>query len=167
MALQSSTYCAMTQTDFSEYNQTVEIGSGRTLFVTAYKKSMKFAIEGKPDFVLYAKATKLFVKNLEEIRRATQSFKANELSEALFIPLGRRFFVSVSPDVKCVSFRRFFRPKHDTSIMLPGYQGFGMKFSEFDSFIEEFENLRKSLDLDDIQICEHDFSDTSCDYCYN
>ena len=167
MALKSSTYSQQTEFDLNEYDQTTDIGNGRSIMVSVYEKSVKFTRAGKRDFVLYAKASKILDMNMEEIRKATQAFKANELTETFSIPLGRRFFVTVSPDVKCVSFRRFYRPKHNTSLMLPGAEGIGLKFSEFDSLFAEWIDMRKSLDVEDVDVCQNDHSDETCEYCFH
>ena len=167
MALKSSTFHQQSQFDLSEYDQTVDIGSGRSILVTVNARNVKFTRPGKRDFVLFAKASKILDLNIENIRKATQDFKANELTETFSIPLGRRFFILVSPDVKCVSFRRFYRPNHDPTVMFPGSEGFALKFCEFDSLFAEWNDLRKSLDIEEIEICQNDHSDESCEYCFH
>lgn len=167
MAMKSSTYYQQTESDLSQYDQTTDIGDGRSIIVSVLRKSVKFARPGKADFVLFSKPSKILDMNMEEIRRAVQSFKANELTETFSIPLGRRYFITISPEVRCVSFRRFYRPKHDNSLMLPGSQGLGLKFSEFETLLAEWNDMRKSLDVEDVEICQNEHSDESCQHCFH
>lgn len=167
MAMKSSTISNQSELDLSKSDQTTDIGNGRSIIVSVTGRSVKFTRSGKKDFVLFAKPSKILDMNMEEIRKAIQAFKANELTETFSIPLGRRFFISVSPEVRCVSFRRFYRPKHDISAMYPSTDGIGLKFSEFDTLLAEWTDLRKSLNLEDVEICQNEHSDESCQYCFH
>ena len=112
------------------------------------------------------RATKVLDQNLDEIRRTICDLKNGELKDAYSLPLGQLLFLSIDPGVRCVSIRKFFRPKFDRKRLFPGSQGLGLTIEEFERLFSEWHELMETVALDQAETCEHEKDDQSCVYCF-
>ena len=105
---------------------------------------------------------------MASIRKAIVSWMSGQLSKAFTLPLGDRVFLEIRPDMRCVSLRKFFRPSRDPSILLPGYQGLGLRFEEFEKLTLIWPEFMTYINEDQIKICDFDKPEehTSCKFCY-
>ena len=73
-------------------------------------------------------------------------------------------FLEIRPDMRCVSLSKFFRPRGDPSILLPGYQGIGLRFEEFGKLNLIWPEFMNFINEQQIKVCEFDEPEehTSC-----
>ena len=178
MAMKSTSFYNMTNTGAKSKwsTQVVDIGDLRNVQVTAHEKGMRFANgELKPgrkpeDNIvnLDAGAVKMLARCFEDVRHAMSDCKVGELENEYFLPLGKRYFVQIKPDIKCLSIRKFFRPRHDPKLLYPGYPGVALKFKEFQNLESEWNELLETVPYQSATMC--DFDDPKdhkdCQYCF-
>ena len=175
--MRSSTFYSQTlDQPWAQDEVNVEIGDGRSIQVTANKNGITLSKEqirpGKSiadnTVTLDAGACRILNSFFDDLRRAASLCKHGELQEDFFLPLGARLFAQVKTDVRCVSFRKFFRPKHNKELLLPGYPGVAMKLKEFETFDSEFRELIECVQYETAPVCS--FKDpkdhTECKFCF-
>lgn len=173
MAMKSTTYYEQTEDMYSMLGtpQAVDIGYHRPIIVEADGKGLTF-FTGVPKIYkirLNPEAVNVMNSFIHQIRDCVNLLKSDKLQEKFCLPLGARIFLEIDPKVKCVSIRRFFRPKPNPTVLLPGSNGIGLKLQEFELLDQHWNQLIKSFLLGDEECCY--FTDprehTTCEYCWN
>jgi len=150
--------------------RTMEIGMKRSTVVEANDKGITFfSGEGKT-FKIRISPSAVHVMNsfLGAIHDAVELLKSGNLTQKYSLPLGARIFLEIDPNYRCVSLRKFFRPKANPSIILPGLQGIGLKLEEFSQLELNWHHLLESVPWEEAHCCyfNHPTEHFDCDYCW-
>lgn len=151
----------------------VEIGNERSMTASAsfnYLSFIKFNPQPdatlKPEvFTLSARSVEKIHQNLENISAAFLQHKTGE-GETYSLHLGNNVFLSITKGVRCVGIRKFFRPKHDQALLLPGKYGTAFKLSEFETLMSIWTSLYEVIDTVNISVCSHTKDHEGCLYCF-
>jgi len=171
--MQSSTYYEQTDNIYSLLGteQAVDIGYKRSTIIEANSKGLTI-FDGVPKTYkirLNPSAVAIINAFLGQIRENVELLKKDQLTEKYCLPLGARIFLEIDPKFKCVSIRRFFRPKPNPTILLPSLNGISLKLKEFDLLDQNWNQLIQSFLLGDEDCCY--FTDpkqhTDCNHCWN
>ena len=110
---------------------------------------------------------KLLDKFWPQVLEAVDSWGNGNVSVNL--PLGAKISLEVCWEFRCVSIRRFFRPKADPTKLLPGFSGIGLKFEEFYRLGEFWGEVRDIVRFAEAKCCQFDVASEhkNCDICHN
>ena len=170
MATQSSTYYQQTEDSLLGIPQTVNIGYYRSIIVEAGEKGLTFFSDTPKIYKLRLTPGSVNVINsfLDRIRGYVELLKEGKLEEKFSLPLGGRIFLEIDPKFKCVSIRRFFRPKTAPTILLPSSTGIALKLKEFQLLDQHWNQLIQSFLWQEADCCyfEDPLEHTSCSHCW-
>lgn len=157
----------------------VDIGKERSRVVSSRKDSVSFiTFEPLPgggyerdenrSATLSLPVVKNFYDKITEIYEKVQQLKNGELEEKVSYYIGDGYYISLTPDYKCVLLRKHYRPPFDTTQILPGLPGFVFKLDEFENFYIEFAEISNLMQLDSVELpCNPDIrcADILCKNC--
>lgn len=153
--------------------QEASIGFNRDVYVVAKNVGLTFYVldeSGKRKYMIKLTPTAVKVMNnfMTEILTTIEAWLSGRLSNTFKVPLGGRVFLEINQKYRCVSIRRFFRPKGDPSLLLPSPTGIGLKFEEFERLRIIWPEFMHYINLSEVQCCE--FNDpnehTECKTCF-
>lgn len=173
----SASFYIMTSKPGAPSTKLIDIGDERVLKVVAHEKglamSKKDVLDDYPAHYklrLDLRAVKILNKFLDDIRNAAHECDQEILQKEFMLPLGNRYFVQIQPDVKCVSFRKFFHPKVNPSLLLPGFPGVSLKMSEFRALVTEWPELMESIPFHNAKCCSfespEEHLESKCESCF-
>ena len=172
MATQSTTYYEQTENMYSLLGttQAVDIGYYRKITAKANEKGLTFFSENMfYQIQLTPAAVNVINSFLPQIREKVELLSSKKLEEKFILPLGARIFLEIDPKFKCVSIRRFFRPKADPNKLLPGFSGITLKLTEFQLLDQHWNQLIQSFLWQEAECCY--FTDpaqhTACTHCWD
>ena len=161
--------------DLSQWfvSQEASIGYNREVFAVAKRDGFTFYMvneNGNKKFQikLVSSAVKVMNRFMPHIKGAVAAWMSGQLVEAFTLPLGGRVFLEIRPDMRCVSLRKFFRPKPNPTILLPGFQGIGLRFEEFEKLSTIWPEFMNYINEHHVKACEFDDpkEHTNCKICY-
>ena len=155
--------------------QTKEIGFERSTIVEANKKGITFFSGNRnrnsKTYKIRLSPAAVNVMNafLTAIHDNVELLKTGNLTEKYSLPLGARVFLEIDPNFRCVSIRRFFRPKDNPDVLLPGFNGIGLKLKEFENLQQLWYPLIQSVPWEEAECCyfTNPKHHTYCNYCWN
>ena len=171
MATKSSTYYEQNEDmlELAYTAQTMDIGKGRKTIVKTNEKGITFYAEKDYKIRLSPSAVRVMDVFLNSIHNTLELLKSSKLTQKYCLPLGARIFLEIDPNYRCVSIRKFFRPKANPSLILPGSNGIGLKVEEFEQLAQNWYRLLQSIPWEKAECCyfnnpnEH----LDCEYCWN
>ena len=151
----------------------MDIGVDRSTIVEANDKGITFFFaDGNKSKTykirLVPSAVHVMNTFLTSIQDAVELLKSGKMTQKYSLPLGARIFLEIDPKFRCVSLRKFFRPKADPSIILPGSQGIGLKLEEFNQLNQNWYQLLQSIPWEEAPCCYFNKPNEhfNCDYCW-
>jgi len=149
-------------------SQRMDIGKDRSVIVKANDKGLTFYGPNGYKIQLSPSAVHVINSFLPQINETVGLLKTGKLTQKYSLPLGTRIFLEIDPNYACVSIRRFFRPKPNPNILLPGFSGIGLKIDEFIQLELNWNQLLQTIPWEEAECCY--FIDpnqhTDCQLCW-
>jgi len=155
MATKSTTYYQQTDPmlSYASTTQRLNIGKNRETIAQVNDKGLTFYIYKDYKIRLSPSAVHVMNTFLTSIHEAVELLKTGKLREKYTLPLGARIFLEIDPNYRCVSIRKFFRPKSNPNLLLPGSNGIGLKLEEFIDLENNWYQLLHSIPWEEAECC--------------
>jgi hypothetical protein len=139
----------------------IDIGVGRSRLLSMHDQTMTlstlepqpgggFAAVKEKSITLPAKAVKILHLNIEDINQAVDELQKGLLVTEFKIYLGEFYWLTITPDVFCVSIRKYYQAEGGYR---PGRPGFTFKISEYRNMYQNWLSIYNLVA--DVKTCSH------------